>query len=785
MNNKALNTLEYHKITAIISEFADSAAAKEKVLNLVPTDDLSVINRDLDNTNDALSKIYAKGKVSFSGAVILDEALKRLEAGASLGTADLLLIASLLSCTKKVKEYYEETSDSLTYLFEKLYPETNLYKEISRCIISEDEIADDASPGLKNIRRKQNDTRSRIHSSLNSMLSSSVKSALQDPIITMRGDRYCLPVKAENRSQVPGILHDRSATGATLFIEPASVVNLNNDLKQLEIDELKEIEKILEDLSLKCAEKSRSLKIDSDMLIKLDCIFAKAEFSKRFRCTRPVLNTDKKINLKNARHPLIPEGEVVPINISIGYDYDLLIITGPNTGGKTVSLKTVGLFCLLAQSGINIPADDKSEVAVFREIFADIGDEQSIEQSLSTFSSHMTNIAGILKQADESCLILLDEIGAGTDPTEGAALATSILNNFKERGITTIATTHYSELKTYALTTEGVENAGCEFDLKTLRPTYRLLIGVPGKSNAFSISKKLGISDELIADASKRISGEEIRFEDLISELDAAKRTALREQEEINGYKNEIAALRREIKEQQEKINASKDRILENATREASKILSDAKKEADRAVKVMNKEGITLKELEEQRALLRQSSNDKSESLEKFQKPKKAAKKHSKEEFTEGTPVYVVSMDVEGELLGTPDSSGNVEVRIGSFKSKLNIRDMEILKTKKEVQKQQASSNRASRIRLSKSAGISPEINLLGMTGDEGKAALEKYLDDACLSGLARVRIVHGKGTGALRSGIRSYLDSHPNISSHRLGVAGEGGDGVTIAQFK
>ena len=785
MNKKALNTLEYHKITTIISEFADSVAAREKILNLIPTDDLSIINRDLDNTNDALSKIYAKGKVSFSGAVILDESLKRLEAGASLGTVDLLLIASLLSCTKKVKEYYEETSDSLTCFFEKLYPETNLYKEISRCIISEDEIADDASPGLKNIRRKQNDTRARIHSSLNSILSSSVKNALQDPIITMRGDRYCLPVKAENRSQVPGILHDRSATGATLFIEPASVVNLNNDLKQLEIDELKEIEKILEELSLKCAEKKESLKINSDTLIKLDCVFAKAEFSKRFRCTRPVLNTEKKINLKNARHPLIPEGEVVPINISIGYDYDLLIITGPNTGGKTVSLKTVGLFCLLAQSGINIPADDKSEVSVFREIFADIGDEQSIEQSLSTFSSHMTNIAQILKKADDSCLVLLDEIGAGTDPTEGAALATSILNNFKERHITTIATTHYSELKTYALTTDGVENAGCEFDLKTLRPTYRLLIGVPGKSNAFSISKKLGISDELIADASKRISGEEIRFEDLISELDAAKRTALREQEEINSYKNEIADLRREIKEQQEKINASKDKILENATREASRILSEAKKEADRAVKVMNKEGITLKELEEQRALLRQSSNDKSESLEKFQKTKKTAKKHSKEEFTEGTIVYVVSMDVEGVLLEKPDASGNADVRIGSFKSKLNIRDMEILKTPKEVQKQQASSNRASRIRLSKSAGISPEINLLGMTVDEGKAALEKYLDDACLSGLAQVRIVHGKGTGALRSGIRSYLDSHPNISSHRLGVAGEGGDGVTIAQFK
>ena len=785
MNKKALHTLEYRKITDIIAGFADSKAAKEKINRLTPTDDFSKINRYLDNTNDALSKIYAKGKVSFSGAVVLEEQIKRLDAGASLSTTDLLLIAALLSCAGHVKDYYEETDDSLSGFFQKLCPETQLCKEINRCIISEDEIADDASPGLKNIRRKQNDTRARIHSSLNSMLSSSVKSALQDPIITMRGDRYCLPVKAENRSQVPGILHDRSATGATLFIEPASVVNLNNDLKQLEIDELKEIEKILEDLSLKCAEKKESLKIDSDILIRLDCIFAKAEFAKRFRCTRPVLNTDKKIDLKNARHPLIPESEVVPVNISIGYDYRLLIITGPNTGGKTVSLKTVGLFGLLAQSGINIPADEGSVVSVFSDIFADIGDEQSIEQSLSTFSSHMTNIAEILKKADSDCLVLLDEIGAGTDPTEGAALATSILNNFKERDITTIATTHYSELKTYALTTEGVENAGCEFDIKTLRPTYKLLIGVPGKSNAFSISKRLGVPEELIEDASKRISSDEIRFEDLITELDAAKRTTLSEQEEVTKYKEEIASLRREIKEQQEKVSASKDKILENATKEASRILSDAKKEADRAVKVMNKQGITLKELEEQRALLRESSKESSKKLDTFQKVRKPAKKHEKEEFIPGAVVYIVSMDVEGELLSVPDASGDAEVRIGSFKSKINIKDMEILKTKKEVQRQQHTANRASRIKVSKAAGISPEINILGMTVDEGKAALDKYLDDACLSGLSQVRIVHGKGTGALRSGIRSYLDSHPNIASHRLGAAGEGGDGVTIAEFR
>ncbi len=786
MNKKSLHTLEYHKITALIAGYADSSEAKELILSLTPTNDVAAIQESLDHTNDALSKIYAKGKVSFAGAVKPESQLKRLEAGAALNAADLLLISSLLFCTKRVKEYYEETDDSLTKHFQKLYPENTLYKEITRCIISEDEIADDASPGLKNIRRKQNDTRARIHSSLNSMLSSSVKNALQDPIITMRGDRYCLPVKAENRSQVPGILHDRSATGATVFIEPSSVVNLNNELKQLEIDELKEIEKILADLSLKCAEKKHSIRINAEVLTDLDSIFAKAEFSKVFRCTRPVLNTDKIINLKNARHPLIPDNEVVPINISIGKDYSLLIITGPNTGGKTVSLKTVGLFCLLAQSGINIPADENSEVAVFHDIFADIGDEQSIEQSLSTFSSHMTNIAHILKVADSESLVLFDEIGAGTDPTEGAALATSILNHLKERGVTTIATTHYSELKTYALTTEGVENAGCEFDLKTLKPTYRLLIGVPGKSNAFSISKKLGISPELIEDASKRIASDELKFEDLIAELDSAKRTALREQEEINKYKKEIETLRNTIRTDQEKVAASKDKILENATREAARILSDAKKEADRAVKVMNKSGITLKELEEQRALLRESATDKTESLGKFMKVKKPTKKHTKEEFSEGTIVYIVSMDVEGELLSAPDKKGDVDVRIGSFKSKLNIRDMEIVQTKKQAEKKQRhTETRASRIKVSKSSTVSPEINILGMTVDEGISALDKYLDDACLSGLSQVRIVHGKGTGALRSGIQNYLDSHPNISSHRLGVAGEGGDGVTIAEFK
>jgi len=789
MNYKSLTTLEYDKIIDRLVSFAASDKAKERLKKLVPMTDIHDINAALSETSDALSRVYAKGAVSFSGVHDVGASVKRLEIGSSLNTVELLHISSLLTAAARVKNYYEDTTDSLTGYFHALEPLTPLNTEIKRCILSEDEISDDASANLRSIRRQKVLAAERIHTELNKMLnSSSVRNCLQDFVITSRSGRYCLPVKAEYKSQVPGMVHDQSATGSTLFIEPAAVVKLNNDIRELELKEQAEIEAILAELSAKASEFTDELLTDFQVLTTLDFIFAKAQMSKQYKCSCPVMNTNNYINIKKGRHPLIDPHNVVPIDIYLGKDFNLLIITGPNTGGKTVSLKTVGLLTLMAQSGLHIPALDHSELAVFDNVFADIGDEQSIEQSLSTFSSHMTNTVSILKEADAHSLILFDEIGAGTDPTEGAALAISILNDLHKRGITTMATTHYSEIKVYALTTDGVENACCEFDVESLRPTYRLLIGIPGKSNAFAISKKLGLPDYIIKDASARMDADDVQFEDLLSDLEHSRITIEKERAEINAYKQEIQQLKDELKTKSDRLDERRDKILRKANEEAAAILKDAKEYADQTIKTMNKHGMTVKELEKQRSAIRDKMNKRQEKLSVQAAKPKAHKAHDISEFKVGTHVRVLSMNLIGTVTAPPSPKGEITVQMGSLSTKTKINNLEILvgyKDPEEAKKAPKGAGGSGKIKMSKAASISHEINLLGLTVDEAVAKLDKYLDDAYISRIPQVRIVHGKGTGALRNGVTAYLRGVPYIKSFRLGEIGEGDTGVTIVDFK
>ena len=789
MNYKSLTTLEYDKIIDRLVSFAASDKAKERLKKLVPMTDIHDINAALSETSDALSRVYAKGAVSFSGVHDIGASVKRLEIGSSLNTVELLHMSSLLTAAARVKNYYEDTTDSLTGYFHALEPLTPLNTEIKRCILSEDEISDDASANLRSIRRQKVLAAERIHTELNKMLnSSSVRNCLQDFVITSRSGRYCLPVKAEYKSQVPGMVHDQSATGSTLFIEPAAVVKLNNDIRELELKEQAEIEAILAELSAKASEFTDELLTDFQVLTTLDFIFAKAQMSKQYKCSCPVMNTNNYINIKKGRHPLIDPHKVVPIDIYLGKNFNLLIITGPNTGGKTVSLKTVGLLTLMAQSGLHIPALDHSELAVFDNVFADIGDEQSIEQSLSTFSSHMTNTVSILKEADAHSLILFDEIGAGTDPTEGAALAISILNDLHKRGITTMATTHYSEIKVYALTTDGVENACCEFDVESLRPTYRLLIGIPGKSNAFAISKKLGLPDYIIKDASARMDADDVQFEDLLSDLEHSRITIEKERAEINAYTQEIQQLKDELKTKSDRLDERRDKILRKANEEAAAILKDAKEYADQTIKTMNKHGMTVKELEKQRSAIRDKMNKRQEKLSVQAAKPKAHKAHDISEFKVGTHVRVLSMNLIGTVTAPPSPKGEITVQMGSLSTKTKINNLEILvgyKDPEEAKKAPKGAGGSGKIKMSKAASISHEINLLGLTVDEAVAKLDKYLDDAYISRIPQVRIVHGKGTGALRNGVTAYLRGVPYIKSFRLGEIGEGDTGVTIVDFK
>ena len=742
MNKKTLNKLEYHKVIELLTEQASSFSGKERCRKLRPMTSLPDINTAQQQTAAAFTRIVKKGRLSLSGCNPVNDSLKRLEVGAALGSGELLRICKLLEAAGRAKAYgrhdnSDDEEDCLDSFFQQLEPLSILSAEIRRCILEEDEISDDASPTLKHIRRSISQMNDKVHGTLSGMVNGSLRTYLQDPIITMRGDRYCIPVKAEYRSQVSGLIHDQSSTGSTLFIEPMAVVKLNNDLKELYGKEQEEIQVILARLSEETAQYIEEIHTDYTVLGELDFIFARGSLALNMNASMPVFNTEGRIRIREGRHPLLDKRQVVPITVTLGDEFDLLIVTGPNTGGKTVSLKTVGLFTLMGQAGLHIPALDRSELAVFEQVYADIGDEQSIEQSLSTFSSHMTNIVSFLSQVNERSLVLFDELGAGTDPTEGAALATAILSYLHQRGIRTMATTHYSELKVYALSTPGVENACCEFDLETLRPTYRLLLGIPGKSNAFAIAGKL-------------------------------------------------ERLKTEVSKKQEKLEAQKERILREANEKAHAILADAKETADetlRNFRKFGKENISAAEMEKERERLRKKMASVGSKLAiETQKPKK---QHKPSDFKLGESVKVLSMNLNGSVIALPDSKGNVTVQMGILRSQVHISDLEIIEETPSYSAKQMHKTSKGKMKMGKSFSVSSEINLLGKTVDEAIAELDKYLDDAALAHLSNVRVVHGKGTGALRSGIHTYLKRQKHVKSFRLGAFGEGDAGVTIVELK
>ena len=836
MNQKALKTLEYTKIITQLESHAASPLGKSLCRDLVPSSDLEEVRTWQAQTTDAADRVRLKGTVSFSGLRDIGSSLKRLEIGSSLSISELLSISSVLTVTARAKAYgrqdipentftprfpgqqppkqtaaEEYAPDSLDPLFQALEPLTPVNNEIKRCILSEDEIADDASPGLSHVRRSLKACADRIHTQLNSILNSH-RTYLQDAVITMRDGRYCLPVKSEYKSQVSGMVHDQSATGSTLFIEPMAIVKLNNEIRELEIQEQKEIEAVLASLSNQTAPHIEELQLDMELLAQLDFIFAKAALSHQYRCTAPIFNDKGYINIKDGRHPLLDQKKAVPINVWLGKDFDLLIVTGPNTGGKTVSLKTVGLFTLMGQAGLHIPAWEGSELAVFDNVFADIGDEQSIEQSLSTFSAHMTNTVRILSEADSRSLCLFDELGAGTDPTEGAALAIAMLSFLHNMKCRTMATTHYSELKVFALTTPGVENACCEFNVETLQPTYRLLIGVPGKSNAFAISKKLGLPDYIIEDAKNHLEAKDESFEDLLTSLENSRVTIEKEQEEIRSYKEEIAQLKSRLTRKEEHLDERKDKMIRNAAEVAQRILREAKETADQTIRQINKlaadSGVN-KELEAQRTKLREQLKKTDDKL--AVKAKGPSQPVSAKKLKIGDGVKVLSMNLKGTVSSLPDSTGNLFVQMGILRSKVNIRDIELIreddisatlgdgssrsygavsgtgtsKSKKTFSQAKGSHSGSGQIKMSKSFSVSPEVNLIGMTTDEAVPAMEKYLDDAYLAHLPSVRVVHGRGTGALKTACHKRLKQLKYVKDFRLGEFGEGGTGVTIVTFK
>ncbi len=829
MNEKVLKTLEYNKIIELLANKANSAPGKKLCRELVPSTDLGEIRRNQRQTADALRRLFRFGSTSFGNNKDLGYSIRSLEVGSTLSILELLNIASMLDNVARIKAYgrqdrndgraggrasgndrdsdrdrrggspepEEEARDTLDEYFELLTPLTGLANEIHRCILSEEEIADDASPKLKNIRRSMLQTGDKIHSQLTSMLSGSYRTYLQDAVITMRNNRYCIPIKAEYKGQVNGMIHDQSATGSTYFVEPAAVVELNNKLRELELEEKEEIGRILADLSAQAGAHTEELADDLKIMTLLDFIFAKAELAMEMNATEPVFNDDHSINIRKGRHPLLDKKKVVPIDIHLGRDFDLLVITGPNTGGKTVSLKTVGLFTLMGQAGLHIPALDRSELSVFTEVYADIGDEQSIEQSLSTFSSHMKSIVHILNHADADSLCLFDELGAGTDPTEGAALAIAVLNYLHDRGIRTMATTHYSELKIYALSTSFVENACCEFNVETLQPTYRLLIGIPGKSNAFAISAKLGLSEEIIDAAREQIGKEDKTFEDVIADLEQSRITIEKEQLEIARHKESIRLLQEQLQQKNDKIDQAKDRILREANEKAREILQEAKELADITIRDFHKAGAgaDIRELEKKRQKVRDKISEKNDHLSVggslslnggLKAPEKKAIDPKK--LKKGDAVKIVSMGLTGTVSTLPDAKGALFVQCGIIRTHTNVKDLiyvqEETVTTPKLQRS-GGGDRSGKMKMSKTMSISTEINLLGKTVDEALSELDKYLDDAYLAHLPSVRVVHGKGTGALRNAVHGHLKRLKYVKEYRLGEYGEGDSGVTIVTFK
>ncbi len=791
MNQKVLTKLEYHKIIDMLTDKADSQPGKKLCRELLPSTDLEEIRKNQIQTSDALSRLFKVGSTSFGSNSDIGFSIKSLEIGSTLSILELMKIAAMLDNVSRIKTYgkkdREDTpDDSLSEYFEQLTPLTQVANEINRCILSEEEIADDASPRLKSIRRSMIQTNEKIHSQLNSMLAGAYRTYLQDAVITMRDNRYCIPIKAEYKGQVNGMIHDQSATGSTYFIEPAAVVELNNKIRELELEEKEEIQIILAGLSAMAGEHTEELATNQKIMTELDFIFAKAELAMDMNGTAPIFNEEHYINIRKGRHPLLDKKKVVPIDIHLGKDFDLLIITGPNTGGKTVSLKTVGLFTLMGQAGLHIPALDRSELSVFTEVYADIGDEQSIEQSLSTFSSHMKSIVHILKHADADSLCLFDELGAGTDPTEGAALAIAILNYLHDRGIRTMATTHYSELKIYALSTSFVENACCEFNVETLQPTYRLLIGIPGKSNAFAISSKLGLSDEIINAAREQIGKEDKSFEDVIADLEQSRITIEKEQREIAEYKERIRTLQEQLQHKNEKIDQAKDRILREANEKAKEILQEAKDVADETIRDFNKvnAGADIRELEKKRQKVRDKISEKNAKLSIGGSKEPERKALDPKKLKKGDTVKILSMGLKGTVSTLPDAKGTLFVQCGIMRTQTNVKDL-VLIDEVTINTPTLQRTGAGKIKMSKSLSVSTEINLLGKTVDEALSELDKYLDDAYLAHLPSVRVVHGKGTGALRNAVHSHLKRLKYVKEYRLGEYGEGDAGVTIVTFK
>lgn len=796
MNEKVLHTLEYDKVIDLLADKADSKPGKTLCKSLKPMTDKAAIEQAQEETSCALTMLFQRGNTSFGSNVDLQEAMKYLEIGSTLSAAELMKVSAFLKNVARISSYAKKEGDDqpdtvLDAYYSNLRSFPHISSDIDKCILSEEEIADDASANLKRIRRAIIQTGEKIHSQLNSMLNGSYRTYLQDAVITMRNNRYCIPVKSEYKSQVQGLVHDQSATGSTFFIEPTAVVNLNNSLRELELEEKEEIQVILAGLSAAVGEHTEEILENQKIMSHLDFVFAKARLAMEQNANKPLLNEDHIIHIRKGRHPLLDKKKAVPIDVSLGKDFDLLVVTGPNTGGKTVSLKTVGLFTLMGQAGLHIPALDRSELSIFTEVFADIGDEQSIEQSLSTFSSHMTGIVHILNHADENSLCLFDELGAGTDPVEGAALAIAILTYLHDRGIRTMATTHYSELKIFALSTSFVENACLEFDVESLKPTYRLLIGIPGKSNAFAISKKLGLSDEIIQSAKEQINREDQSFEDVISNLEKSRITIEKEQREIQEYKEKIKTLQQQLENKNEKIDQSKDKILREANERAREILQEAKDFADQTIREFNKvgNGSDIRELERKRQKLREKISQRNdvkaiadEIASASSKP--VAKPLDPTKLKIGTTVRILSLNATGSVCSLPDAKGNLFVMCGILKTKTNIRDI-VLSSEASNQNKQAQKSTIGKLKMSKTMSISTEINLLGRTVDEALNELDKYLDDAYLAHLPSVRVVHGKGTGALRNAIHSHLKRMKNVKEYRLGEFGEGDAGVTIVTFK
>ena len=792
MNDKALKTLEYIKIRDKLTAIALSPMGKEKCGQLVPLCTLSEITRELSETTEAVNMALKKGRLPLGGIKDIRTQLGRAVAGGILGIDELMAVGEFLYVCRKVKNYAKQENKADNYpvledYFNVVKTVNNVENEITRCILNEQEISDDASSGLRSVRREIRTANGSIRDKLNSIIySSSYKTMLQDAVITIRNDRYCVPVMAENQNSFPGMVHDRSNTGSTVFMEPTAVIQLNNRIKELQAKEKEEIEKILAELSALVAENADVMEANINIISHLDFVFAKAELSLKMNGSEPKFNNEGIIDIRKGRHPLLNEKEVVPIDINLGRDFNTLLITGPNTGGKTVALKTLGLFTLMGQSGLHIPAFDSSQLAVFDDVFADIGDEQSIEQSLSTFSAHMTNIVKILENVTPNSLVLFDELGAGTDPTEGAALAMAIISHLHKMNVRTAVTTHYSELKVYALSTDGVENACCEFDVETLRPTYKLLIGIPGKSNAFAISKKLGLPDYVIDSAKDFISSENVKFEDVITDLEISKKSVIYEQQRAEQYRREAERLKNEVEAQRTKINEQKEKILADARAEARMVYQQAKEESDRIIKELNRaarEKAGQNKLNEKRSELKERVSSMDELIAKSQKKKVASIKPIKD-LRPGDEVYVVSFDRTGVAMSAPDSNGDVMVQCGNMKIKVPLKELTYYEAKKET-KTNTSRNVSSKVRAGKSQFIASEIDCRGQNVEEGIGNIDKYLDDAFLAGLKTVTIIHGKGTGVLRAAVQKYLRTNPHVRSFRPGVYGEGEMGVTIVELK